>query len=122
MGFSLPSATRRRRRGEGEEEEKEKKKEKEKKEVGDRGAPVDHVAPCRRQAPCVPKQRLREGASPAFRRGAEGWHRAARSLGVPFTTMTPPKAPQAGKEAQASFLIVQTLPTNHLSQTSLFVF
>ena len=41
----------------------------------------DHVAPC------APKWRLREGASHPFRRGAEGWRRATRSLGAPFTTM-----------------------------------
>ena len=58
------------------EKKKKKKKEKEKKEVGDRGAPVDRVAPC------APKRHLREGASPAFKRGARGWRRAARSLGV----------------------------------------
>ncbi|RVW40892.1 Twinkle-like protein, chloroplastic/mitochondrial [Vitis vinifera] len=55
------------------EKKKKKKKEKEKKEVGDRGALVDRVAP---------KRRLREGALPAFKRGARGWRRAARSLGV----------------------------------------
>ena len=48
---------------------------------------MDRIAPCRRRAPCVPKQHLHEGALLAFKRGAEGWHRAARSLGMPFTTM-----------------------------------
>ncbi|RVW39325.1 hypothetical protein CK203_102511 [Vitis vinifera] len=65
------------------EEEKEKKK----KEVGDRGAPVDRVVSCRKRAPCAPKRRLREGASPAFRQGAKGWRCTARSLGAPFTIM-----------------------------------
>ena len=37
--------------------------------------------------PCAPTRRFCEGASPAFRRGVEGWGHAASSLGVPFTTM-----------------------------------
>ena len=40
-----------------------------------------------RVAPCAPKRCLRERASLAFRRGVGGWHRAALSLGAPFTTM-----------------------------------
>ena len=38
-------------------------------------------------APCAPKRRLREWASPPFRRGTGGWRRAVPSLGAPFRTM-----------------------------------
>ncbi|RVW29973.1 hypothetical protein CK203_101379 [Vitis vinifera] len=52
-------------------------KKKEKKEIRDRGALMDCVAPC------APKRRLLEGASPAFKRGTGGWCHAT----APFTTM-----------------------------------
>ena len=60
---------------------KKEKKKKEKKEVGDRGIPGDRVAPC------TPKRHLREGASLAFRRDAEGWRRVSQSLGTPVIIM-----------------------------------
>ena len=76
----------------GRRKKKKKKKEKEKEKEcvsgqiigGDSG---DRLVPCRRRAPCAPKRRLREGASPPFGRGAGRWRHAAPSLGVPFRTM-----------------------------------
>nr|CAN82683.1 hypothetical protein VITISV_000483 [Vitis vinifera] len=82
----------------GRREKKKKKKKKKKKEKEEcvpgrtlGGDSADHLAPCRRRAPCTLKRRLRDGASPFFRRGAGGWRRAALSLGVPFRTMQLPR-------------------------------
>ncbi|RVW72021.1 Retrovirus-related Pol polyprotein from transposon RE1 [Vitis vinifera] len=79
-------------------EKKKKKKKKKKKEKEEcvpgrtlGGDSADHLALCRRRAPCTLKRRLRDGASPFFRRGAGGWRRAALSLGVPFRTMQLPR-------------------------------
>ena len=68
------------------EEEKKKKK---KNKIGDRGAPVDHVAPNRRRALCMPKWGLRVGALPQARHRRVVSHRPKprHALGAPFTTM-----------------------------------
>ncbi|RVX09054.1 hypothetical protein CK203_013954 [Vitis vinifera] len=88
LGTSLQPDCWRKRKKKKEKKKKKKKKKKEEKEIvhgravgGDSG---DRLTPCWRRAPCAPKRRLREGASPLFRRGAGGWRRAA---GAPFRTM-----------------------------------
>ena len=67
----MPFATRRWRRKEGEEEEEEEGEGEG--EEGGRGL----------RRTCGSRH-FHEGASPAFRRGTEGWHRTARSLGRAF--------------------------------------
>ena len=63
------------------EEEKEKEERVPGRAIG--GDSSDRLAPCWRRVPCAPKRRLREGASPLFKRGAGGWRRATPSLGAP---------------------------------------
>ncbi|RVW36766.1 putative mitochondrial protein [Vitis vinifera] len=85
LAASLQLDWRRKKKKKKKEEEKEKEECVPGRTVG--GDSGDCLAPCWRRAPCAPKRRLREGASPPFRRGAGGWRRAAPSLGAPFRTM-----------------------------------
>ncbi|RVW93492.1 putative mitochondrial protein [Vitis vinifera] len=85
LAASLQLDWRRKKKKKKKEEEKEKEECVPGRTVG--GDSGDRLVPCWKRAPCAPKRRLREGASPPFRRGVGGWRRAAPSLGAPFRTM-----------------------------------